>query len=52
MCGFQVSRKYTFAMCSYRERKADPNEMMQLDGYTVDFCEPSVPEGCHFLFEQ
>ena len=35
----QVSQ-YTFAMCSYRERKPDPTEMMQLDGFTVDFCEP------------
>lgn len=35
----QVSQ-YTFAMCSYRERKPDPTEMMQLDGFTVDYCEP------------
>ena len=35
----QVSQ-YTFAMCSYREKKPDPTEMMQLDGYTVDYCEP------------
>ena len=35
----QVSQ-YTFAMCSYRERKADPTEILQLDGFTVDFCEP------------
>jgi len=35
----QVSQ-YTFAMCSYRERKADPTEMLQLDGFTVDYCEP------------
>lgn len=27
-------------MCSYRERKPDPTEMMQLDGFTVDYCEP------------
>lgn len=33
---FQVSQ-YTFAMCSYREKKADPHEMMQLDGFTVDY---------------
>ncbi|XP_053377981.1 calcium-dependent secretion activator 1-like isoform X2 [Mercenaria mercenaria] len=46
----QVSQ-YTFAMCSYRERKPDPTEMMQLDGFTVDYCEP-VPElegGKHFF---
>jgi hypothetical protein len=35
----QVSQ-YTFAMCSYRERKADPTEIVQLDGFTVDYCEP------------
>ena len=34
----QVSQ-YTFAMCSYREKKQDPVEMMQLDGYTVDYTE-------------
>lgn len=27
-------------MCSYREKKPDPTEMMQLDGFTVDYCEP------------
>ena len=26
-------------MCSYREKQAEPTEMMQLDGYTVDYCE-------------
>ncbi|KAM5172804.1 calcium-dependent secretion activator 2 isoform 2-T2 [Mantella aurantiaca] len=35
----QVSQ-YTFAMCSYREKKAEPQELMQLEGYTVDFTEP------------
>uniref|UniRef100_A0A3B4FMP6 Calcium dependent secretion activator 2 n=1 Tax=Pundamilia nyererei TaxID=303518 RepID=A0A3B4FMP6_9CICH len=35
----QVSQ-YTFAMCSYREKKAEPQELMQLEGYTVDCCEP------------
>ena len=39
MFDFQVSQ-YTFAMCSYREKKPDPTEMMQLDGFTVDYCEP------------
>lgn len=34
----QVSH-YTFAMCSYREKQAEPTEMMQLDGYTVDYCD-------------
>ena len=36
---WQVSQ-YTFALCSYREKKADPNEMMQLDGYTVTYTDP------------
>ena len=40
----QVSQ-YTFAMCSYRERKPDPTEMMQLDGFTVDYCEPVPGNG-------
>ncbi|KAI4874972.1 hypothetical protein NFI96_032981 [Prochilodus magdalenae] len=35
----QVSQ-YTFAMCSYREKKSEPQELMQLDGYTVDYSEP------------
>jgi hypothetical protein len=34
----QVSQ-YTFAMCSYKEKKTEPSEMMQLDGYTVDYIE-------------
>uniref|UniRef100_A0A336KFR6 CSON009414 protein n=1 Tax=Culicoides sonorensis TaxID=179676 RepID=A0A336KFR6_CULSO len=34
----QVSQ-YTFAMCSYKEVKSEPAEMMQLDGYTVDYIE-------------
>ena len=34
----QVSH-YTFAMCSYREKQAEPTEMMELVGYTVDYCE-------------
>ena len=36
----QVSQ-YTFAICSYKEMKSDPSEMMQLDGYTVDYIEPA-----------
>uniref|UniRef100_A0A8C2XI13 Calcium dependent secretion activator 2 n=1 Tax=Cyclopterus lumpus TaxID=8103 RepID=A0A8C2XI13_CYCLU len=35
----QVSQ-YTFAMCSYREKKAEPQELMQLEGYRVDYCDP------------
>ena len=34
----QVSQ-YTFAMCSYKEKKSEPSEMMQLDGFTVDYIE-------------
>lgn len=34
----QVSQ-YTFAMCSYKEKKSEPAEMSQLDGYTVDYIE-------------
>lgn len=39
----QVSQ-YTFAMCTYKEKKAEPSEMMQLDGYTVDYIEPASGE--------
>lgn len=39
----QVSQ-YTFAMCSYKEKKSEPSEMMQLDGYTVDYIEASSGE--------
>ncbi|XP_056137230.1 calcium-dependent secretion activator 2 isoform X2 [Lampris incognitus] len=35
----QVSQ-YTFAMCSYREKRAEPQDIMQLEGYTVDYCDP------------
>jgi hypothetical protein len=46
----QVSQ-YTFAMCSYKEKKSEPSEMMQLDGYTVDYIEPASGETPlqHFL---
>ncbi|XP_071402017.1 calcium-dependent secretion activator 1, partial [Centroberyx affinis] len=27
-------------MCSYREKKTEPQELMQLEGYTVDYCDP------------
>ncbi|CAK9825694.1 Calcium-dependent secretion activator [Anthophora retusa] len=35
----QVSQ-CTFAMCSYKVKRGEPSEMMQLDGYTVDYIEP------------
>uniref|UniRef100_A0A674PEQ6 Calcium dependent secretion activator 2 n=1 Tax=Takifugu rubripes TaxID=31033 RepID=A0A674PEQ6_TAKRU len=37
----QVSQ-YTFAMCSYRQKKAEPQELMQMEGYTVDYCNPQT----------
>jgi len=37
----QVSQ-YNFVMCSYQERKAEPYEMMQLDGFTVDYTVPEL----------
>ncbi|XP_043406208.1 calcium-dependent secretion activator 2 isoform X15 [Chelonia mydas] len=37
----QVSQ-YTFAMCSYREKKSEPQELMQLEGYTVDYTAPHI----------
>lgn len=39
----QVSQ-YTFAMCSYREKKSEPQELLQLDGYTVDYSDPQPGE--------
>lgn len=27
-------------MCSYREKKSEPQELLQLDGYTVDYTDP------------
>lgn len=42
----QVSQ-YTFAMCSYKEVKSEPSEMMQLDGYTVDYIEQASGKFWH-----
>lgn len=47
----QVSQ-YTFAMCSYKEKKSEPSEMMQLDGYTVDYIEASSGECSKFTKTQ
>lgn len=33
---FQVSQ-YAFAMCSYREKKSDPTELVQMEGFTIDY---------------
>jgi len=46
----QVSQ-YTFAICSYKEKKSDPSEMMQLDGYTVDYIEPAGAMFFHMNLE-
>ncbi|KAF7246524.1 Calcium-dependent secretion activator 2 [Varanus komodoensis] len=46
----QVSQ-YTFAMCSYREKKSEPQELMQLEGYTVDYTVPHPGlQGGHMFF--
>lgn len=39
----QVSQ-YTFAMCTYKEKKSEPSEMMQLDNFTVDYIEAASGE--------
>ncbi|VDK83570.1 unnamed protein product [Dibothriocephalus latus] len=41
ICLIQVSQ-YTFIMASYKEKKSEPLEVMQLDGFTVDYCEPQT----------
>ncbi|XP_023334053.1 calcium-dependent secretion activator [Eurytemora carolleeae] len=46
----QVSQ-YTFAICNYKERKNDPSEMLQLDGYTVDYIEPAGAMFYHMNLE-
>ncbi|KAE8615981.1 hypothetical protein XENTR_v10008678 [Xenopus tropicalis] len=46
----QVSQ-YTFAMCNYREKKSEPQELMQLEGYTVDYTDPQPGlKGGHMFF--
>ncbi|KAI6206643.1 hypothetical protein M3Y94_00936000 [Aphelenchoides besseyi] len=50
-CLVQVSQ-YAFAMCSYREKKSDPTEFIQLDGFTIDYMpEPdnNLQGGKHFF---
>ena len=39
---FEQVSQYTFAVCSYREKKAEPTELQQLDGLTIDY-KPAVP---------
>ncbi|EDV25343.1 uncharacterized protein TRIADDRAFT_23934 [Trichoplax adhaerens] len=43
----QVSQ-YTFALCSYHTKKSDPQEMIQVDGYTVDYTDSPPAELFHF----
>lgn len=33
-------------MCSYREKKSEPQELMQLEGYTVDYSDPQPGVVC------
>ncbi|MFH4980300.1 hypothetical protein AB6A40_007009 [Gnathostoma spinigerum] len=42
-CLVQVSQ-YAFAVCSYREKKADPTEFIQLDGFTIDYMPEPDPD--------
>ncbi|MCP9265670.1 hypothetical protein DINM_021018 [Dirofilaria immitis] len=45
--------QYAFAMCSYREKKTDPAEFIQLDGFTIDYMpEPdsAIKEGDELKF--
>uniref|UniRef100_A0A914C5E7 Calcium-dependent secretion activator n=1 Tax=Acrobeloides nanus TaxID=290746 RepID=A0A914C5E7_9BILA len=42
-CLVQVSQ-YAFAMCSYREKKSDPTEFIQLDGFTIDYMPEPDPD--------
>lgn len=36
-------------MASFKERKSDPTEIMQLEGFTVDYCD-SQPGTFYWLF--
>lgn len=47
----QVSQ-YTFAMCTYKEKKSEPSEMMQLDAYTVDYIEAASGKCPILLYER
>lgn len=38
LCLVQVSQ-YTFALCSYMEKKSEPRELMTLDNFTVDYAD-------------
>uniref|UniRef100_A0A1I7XIB1 Calcium-dependent secretion activator n=1 Tax=Heterorhabditis bacteriophora TaxID=37862 RepID=A0A1I7XIB1_HETBA len=52
-CLVQVSQ-YAFAVCSFRQKKSDPTEFVQLDGFTIDYMpepdqELSAQGGKHFF---
>ena len=52
LCLVQVSQ-YTFVLCSYLEKKAEPRELMTLDNYTVDYADtdPELKaQGGRFFF--
>ncbi|KAK6012450.1 hypothetical protein OSTOST_22403 [Ostertagia ostertagi] len=49
----QVSQ-YAFAVCSFRQKKSDPTEFVQVDGFTIDYMPEPDPElaaqgGKHFF---
>ncbi|VDO63990.1 unnamed protein product [Heligmosomoides polygyrus] len=52
-CLVQVSQ-YAFAVCSFRQKKSDPTEFVQLDGFTIDYMpepdqELAAQGGKHFF---
>ncbi|CAI5448128.1 unnamed protein product [Caenorhabditis angaria] len=52
-CLVQVSQ-YAFAVCSFRQKKCDPTEFIQLDGFTIDYMPEADQEltaqgGKHFF---
>jgi hypothetical protein len=48
-CLVQVSQ-YAFAICSYHEKKSDPTEFIQLDGFTIDYMPEPDPGNYYALF--
>jgi hypothetical protein len=52
LCLVQVSQ-YTFALCSYMEKKSEPRELMTLDNFTVDYADTDAElkaQGGKFFF--
>ena len=52
LCLVQVSQ-YTFALCSYMEKKGEPRELTTLDNFTVDYTEADSElqaQGGRFFF--